>query len=129
VDWPYIQHPTPYPGTPMTADFVERNLIVNDRVEEYDGTTAVVRTAHLEADEIEYLRWRAERWMKVRHIPHVLREYPGFVLRYGPRMLAHTFRGSTWRSALGLESERAVFKRYKARRAAEREYVPELLPT
>ena len=20
-DWPYIQHPTPYPGTPMTKDF------------------------------------------------------------------------------------------------------------
>jgi len=33
VDWPYIQHPTPYPGTPMTKDFVERNLIVNDRVD------------------------------------------------------------------------------------------------
>jgi radical SAM superfamily enzyme YgiQ (UPF0313 family) len=44
VDWPYIQHPTPYPGTPMTGDFVSAQLIVNDRVEEYDGTTAVVRT-------------------------------------------------------------------------------------
>ena len=21
VDWPYIQHPTPYPRTPMTEDF------------------------------------------------------------------------------------------------------------
>src|SRR5579875_190586 len=27
VDWPYIQHPTPYPGTPMTKDFRARNLI------------------------------------------------------------------------------------------------------
>ncbi len=125
VDWPYIQHPTPYPGTPMTEDFVKRNLIVNDRVEEYDGTTAVVRTAHLEAEDVEFLRWRAERWMKVRHLPSVLRHYPGFVLRNGPAMLAHTFRGSTWRSALGLEHERAVFRRYKARRAQEREYVPE----
>ena len=44
VDWPYIQHPTPYPGTPMTKDFRERDLIVSERVEEYDGTTAVVRT-------------------------------------------------------------------------------------
>ena len=26
VDWPYIQHPTPYPGTPMTRDFEERGL-------------------------------------------------------------------------------------------------------
>ena len=125
VDWPYIQHPTPYPGTPMTEDFRQRNLIVNHRVEEYDGTTAVVRTAHLDAEEIEFLRWRAERWMKVRHLPHVLRAYPGFVLRNGPAMLAHTFRGSTWRSALGLESARNVFRRYKAIRATEREYVPD----
>jgi radical SAM superfamily enzyme YgiQ (UPF0313 family) len=125
VDWPYIQHPTPYPGTPMTKDFVERNLIVNDRVEEYDGTTAVVRTAHLTADEVEFLRWRAERWMKVRHMPNVLRHYPWYVLRHWPDMLAHTFRGSSWRSAVGLESDRDVFRRYKARRATEREYVPE----
>ena len=69
VDWPYIQHPTPYPGTPMTVDFRRRNLIVNERVEEYDGTTAVVKTAHLDADEVEFLRWRAERWMKLRHLP------------------------------------------------------------
>jgi anaerobic magnesium-protoporphyrin IX monomethyl ester cyclase len=125
VDWPYIQHPTPYPGTPMTEDFVRRDLIVNHRVEEYDGTTAVVRTAHLEAEEIEFLRWRAERWMKARHLPSALRRYPGFVLRNAPRMLAHTFRGSSWRSVVGLESEREVFRRYKKMRAAEREYVPE----
>jgi anaerobic magnesium-protoporphyrin IX monomethyl ester cyclase len=125
VDWPYIQHPTPYPGTPMTQDFQRRGLIVNERVEEYDGTTAVVRSAHLGADEIEFLRWRSERWMKVRHLPAVLRRYPRFVLRNGPKMLAHTFRGTTWRSVLGLESERDVFRRYKARRADEREYVPE----
>jgi anaerobic magnesium-protoporphyrin IX monomethyl ester cyclase len=123
VDWPYIQHPTPYPGTPMTEDFRKRDLIVNHRVEEYDGTTAVVRTAHLDAEEIEFLRWRAERWMKVRHLPGVLRRYPGFVVRNAPRMLAHTFRGTTWRSLVGLENDRQVFQRYRERRSAEREYV------
>ena len=123
VDWPYIQHPTPYPGTPMTRDFVERDLIVNVRVEEYDGTTAVTRTAHLPAGEVEFLRWKAERWMKLRHLPVVLRHDPGFVLRNGHRMLAHTFRGSTWRSVLGLESSREVFKRYRAIRERERAYV------
>jgi radical SAM superfamily enzyme YgiQ (UPF0313 family) len=123
VDWPYIQHPTPYPGTPMTEDFRKQNLIVNTRVEEYDGTTAVVRTEHLEAEEIEFLRWRAERWMKVRHLPNVIRHYPVFVLRNAARMLAHTFRGSSWRSCLGLESSRDVFRRYKAIRSREREYV------
>jgi anaerobic magnesium-protoporphyrin IX monomethyl ester cyclase len=122
VDWPYIQHPTPYPGTPMTADFRTRGLVVSDRVEEYDGTTAVVRSEHLSAEEIEFQRWRAERWMKMKHLPTVLRRYPRFVLRHAPAMLAHTFRGSTWRSALGLEDSRAVFARYKAIRRAEREY-------
>ena len=127
VDWPYIQHPTPYPGTPMTKDFKEKQLIVNDRLEEYDGTTAVVRTEHLEAEEVEFLRWRAERWMKVRHMPSALWNYPGFVARNAPQMFAHTFRGTSWRSVVGLESSRAVFARYKAIRAAEREYVPDVL--
>jgi anaerobic magnesium-protoporphyrin IX monomethyl ester cyclase len=123
VDWPYIQHPTPYPGTPMTKDFRERGLIVSERMEEYDGTTAVVRTRHLSADEVEFMRWRAERWMKVRHLPAVVRRYPWFVAKNGPRMLAHTFRGSSWKSALGLEDARAVFARYKQIRRAEREYL------
>lgn len=123
VDWPYIQHPTPYPGTPMTKDFRERGLIVSERVEEYDGTTAVVRSRHLSAEDIELMRWRAERWMKLRHLPAVLRHYPMFVLRNGPRMLAHTFRGSGWRSVVGLEDDRAVFARYKEIRRREREYL------
>jgi radical SAM superfamily enzyme YgiQ (UPF0313 family) len=123
VDWPYIQHPTPYPGTPMTTDFVKRGLIVSARVAEYDGTTAVVRSAHLESEEIEFMRWQAERWMKVRHMPKALRHDPWFVVRNGRRMLAHTFRGTTWRTVLGLESSREAFRRYRAIREREREYV------
>jgi radical SAM superfamily enzyme YgiQ (UPF0313 family) len=122
VDWPYIQHPTPYPGTPMTRDFESRGLIVSDDVSEYDGTTAVVRTTHLEAEEVEFMRWRAERWMKVRHVPRVLAHDPLFVLRHGVRMFRHTFRGATWRTWLGLESSRAAFARYKAIRRREREF-------
>jgi hypothetical protein len=38
-------------------------------------------------------------------------------------MLQHTFRGSSIRSALGLESDKKVFQRYRAIRQAEREYV------
>jgi len=124
VDYPYIQHPTPYPRTPMTKDFRERGLIVNDRLEEYDGTTAVVRSEHLDAEEIEFLRWRAERWMKVRHMRGVLAWSPGFVLRHGRRMLAHTFRGGSFlRSLIGREDERRAFGRYRAIRRAEREYL------
>jgi anaerobic magnesium-protoporphyrin IX monomethyl ester cyclase len=124
VDWPYIQHPTPYPRTPMTRDFVERDLIVNDRLEEYDGTTAVVRTAHLGADEVEYLRWRAERWMKVRHMPAAIRHDPWWVLTHAPRLLKHTFRGSSWKTWLGLEDDRRAFARFRALRKEERDYVP-----
>jgi radical SAM superfamily enzyme YgiQ (UPF0313 family) len=123
VDWPYIQHPTPYPRTPMTKQFREQELIENQRLEEYDGTTAVVRTEHLPAEEVEFLRWKAERWIKTRHIPAVLLHDPWFVLTHAPRMLAHTFRGSSVRSALNLESDRVVFARYKAIRKAEREYL------
>ena len=123
VDWPYIQHPTPYPGTPMTRDFRNRGLIVNQRVDEYDGTTAVTRSAQLDADEIEFMRWKAERWMKVRHMAAVARHDPAFVLRNGPRMLAHTFRGTSWRSILGVETARDVFRRYRTIRSREREYL------
>jgi radical SAM superfamily enzyme YgiQ (UPF0313 family) len=121
VDWPYVQHPTPYPGTPMTDDFRRRNLIVDDDVAHYDGTTAVVRTEHVPAEDVEFLRWRAERWIKLRHMPAACRHSPGFVLRHGRAMLAHTFTGTTLRSALGLENSRAVFRRFRERRRQERE--------
>jgi len=119
VDWPYVQHPTPYPRTPMTEDFRRRNLIVDEDVSHYDGTTAVVRTEHVPAEDVEFLRWRAERWIKLRHMPAACRHSPGFVLRHGRAMLAHTFTGTTLRSALGLESERAVFNRFRERRRRE----------
>jgi len=123
VDWPYIQHPTPYPGTPMTKDFEARGLITTSDVAQYDGTTAVTRTRDLEPEEIEFMRWKAERWMKLRHLPVALAHDPAFVLRHGARMFAHTFRGSTWRSAVGLETDRDVFRRYRSIRTAERNYV------
>ena len=124
VDYPYIQHPTPYPRTPMTNDFRTRGLIINERLEEYDGTTAVVRSEHLEGEDIEFLRWRAERWMKARHIRAVFRDNPTFVLRHGRQMLAHTFRGgSFWASFLGPAKERAAFGRYRALRKAEATYI------
>ncbi len=123
IDYPYIQHPTPYPRTPMTKDFEEKGLIASRALEEYDGTTAVVRTKHLLPQDIEFLRWRAERWIKLRHSLAVLRDRPKFILRNGVRMLRFTFRGSTWRTFLGLEDERKAFARYRALRAQERNYV------
>ena len=123
VDWPYIQHPTPYPRTPMTEDFQQRGLIIDDRAEDYDGTTAVVKTDHLTAEEIEFLRWRAERWMKLRHLPSVFFHNPLFVLRHGAKMLAHILRGVTLKTLLGLEEERKAFERYRAIRQMERIYV------
>ena len=123
VDWPYIQHPTPYPGTPMTKDLRARGLVINDRLEEYDGTTAVVRSEAVPAEEIEFLRWRAERWIKLRHFPQALRHSPLFCLRHGPAMIRHVFRGSSPRTWFARDPARAAFARYRERRAAEREQV------
>jgi len=121
VDWPYIQHPTPYPRTPMTDDFRRRNLIVDEDVNHYDGTTAVVGTDHVPPREVEFLRWRAERWMKLRHMPVACRHSPRFVLQHGRAMLQHTFVGSTWKSMLGLEDPHAAFERFREHRRRERE--------
>jgi hypothetical protein len=129
VDWPYIQHPTPYPRTPMTREFVQRGLVVSDAAEDYDGTTAVVRSEHLTAEEIEFMRWKAERWMKVRHMPAVFAHDPWFVVATARRMLNHTFRGSTLRTWLGLESERRAFERYREIRQQERDYLPSVAIT
>jgi len=110
----------------MTKDFREKLLIVNDEVDEYDGTTAVVRTEHLSADNIEFMRWKAERWMKVRHLPTALAHDPRYVARNSLRMLRHTFRGTTLKTWLGLESQRDAFRRYKEIRRAEREFLPDV---
>ncbi len=61
--------------------------------------------------------------MKLKHLPAALAHSPWFALRHGPKMLAHTFRGSTLRSWLGLEPERKAFERYRSIRKAERAYV------
>jgi hypothetical protein len=123
VDWPYIQHPTPYPGTPMTKDFVDRGLVVNPRVEEYDGTTAITRSETLDVEDIELLRWKAERWMKLRHMPRAFAHDPFWIARNAPALFRHTFRGSTWRSMLGLEDARTTYRRYRDIRARERQYL------
>jgi anaerobic magnesium-protoporphyrin IX monomethyl ester cyclase len=123
IDWPYIQHPTPYPRTPMTKEFRERGLIINENLEDYDGTTAVVKTEHLSADEAEFMRWRAERWMKLRHMPVALKHDPMFVIKNAPKMFADTFRGSTFKTFLGMEDERKAFDRYRAHRKIERTYI------
>jgi hypothetical protein len=108
----------------MTREFRERGLIVDEDVAHYDGTTAVVRSEHVPASDIEFMRWRSERWMKMRHLPAAFVHSPGFVLRHGVEMLAHTFTGTSVRSILGLEDERAVFERYRVERRRAREYVP-----
>jgi anaerobic magnesium-protoporphyrin IX monomethyl ester cyclase len=123
VDWPYIQHPTPYPRTPMTRQFRDGGFIVDEDVSHYDGTTAVVRTKHLEAAEIEFLRWKAERWMKLKHVPAVFAHNPWFVMRYSPAMMRFTFAGSSLRSMLGLEDARTVFERYREIRRRTRNYL------
>jgi len=123
VDWPYIQHPTPYPRTPMTLELRAKNMILNDRVEEYDGTTAVVQSDGIAPLQVEFMRWKAERWMKSRHMSAVFMKDPLFIIRNAHRLFAHTFRGSTLRSLVGLEDEHRAFDRYRELRNRERAYI------
>ena len=123
VDWPYIQHPTPYPRTPMTSDLRALGLIVNDNLEQYDGTTAVVRTRDVAPLQIEFMRWHVERWIKLRHFPVAFLHNPSFILRNGRRMLRHTFRGCSLKTLLGFEDEHRAFERYRSLRAEERVYL------
>ena len=107
----------------MTKDFRERGLIVDEDVAHYDGTTAVVRSEHLQADDIEFLRWQAERWMKLRHLPAAFVHSPGFAVRNGLTMLRHTFAGTSVQSLVGLENDRAVFERFRRIRRRKRKAV------
>jgi hypothetical protein len=61
--------------------------------------------------------------MKLRHLAPVFFHNPLFVLRNGRKMLAHTFRGTTLKTLLGLEDEHNAFARYRAIRQAEKTYV------
>ena len=101
IDWPYIQHPTPYPRTPMTKEFRDRGLIINEQLEDYDGTTAVVKTEHVSAEEAEYMRWKAERWMKVRAHARRVCAQSAVCAAERAKMFAHTFRGATLKTFLG----------------------------
>lgn len=127
VDWPYIQHPTPYPRTPMTSDLRSRGLISIQDVSKYDGTTAVVACENLSGREIEFMRWKAERWIKLRLslrlAPMLFSHNPSFVLRHGLGLVRFLFRGSTIWSFVGLESEHKAFERYCDIRERERQYV------
>ena len=60
--------------------------------------------------------------MKLKLFPRAIRENTLFCLKHGKDMISHTFRGS-WRSLVGLESERRAFERYRSLRAAEREHL------
>jgi hypothetical protein len=77
----------------------------------------------MQAEDIEFMRWKAERWMKARHMPSAFAHDPWFIARNALKMLRHTFRGSSLKSVFGLESDREVFQRYRGIRAAERTYL------
>jgi len=123
VDWPYIQHPTPYPRTPMSQDLREQGLIVTDNVEEYDGTTAVVKTKGVASLQIEFMRWQAERWMKLRHLPAAFIHNPWFIIRNALGMCRHTFRGCSLKTMLGVGDEHRAFEQYRSLRMRERTYI------
>jgi hypothetical protein len=98
-------------------------IVENERLKAYNDTATAVHTERLAAEEVEYLRWRAERWIKLRHMPVAFLHNPWFVLRSAPRMFAHSFRGSTLKSLPGFEEDRRAFERYRTIRQEERAYI------
>jgi len=53
---------TPYPKTPLRTEMLEANLVANPNdFRWYDGYFANVRTNHLSAEELEFVRWRTRR--------------------------------------------------------------------
>jgi radical SAM superfamily enzyme YgiQ (UPF0313 family) len=123
IDWPYIQHPTPYPRTPMAADLHQRGLIKEYDVSKYDGTTSVVACENLSGREIEFLRWKSELKMKLRHCPVMIAHDPLFMLRTSLRSFRFHFRGWSIWTFLGLENKWRAFERYCAIRERERAYL------
>jgi hypothetical protein len=69
------------------------------------------------------MRRRADRWMKLSHMPVALKHDPSIFNKMAPKMYDDTFRGSTLKTFLGLEDEREAFKRYRALRKIERAYI------
>ena len=70
-----------------------------------------------------FLRWRAERWIKVRHTWTLFKHDPLFIMHNLVRLFTFHFRGCTLKTFLRLEDERRAFARYRLIRAAERNYV------
>ena len=105
------------------VDYASQMYHPDDAVDMAGGLEELSEADHLTAEEVEFLRWRAERWMKLRHLPAVLFHSPWFTLCNAIKMMGHIFRGATIKSFLGLEDEQKAFQRYRAIRKAERAYI------
>jgi hypothetical protein len=114
-------------GEERFASRIARSVIARRRTTPITTSTGLLDTIRQSLPP--NLRWRAERWMKARHVPAVAAHAPGFVAKHGLRMMRHTFRGTTLKTWIGLESERDAFRRYREIRRAEREFFkPPLAP-
>jgi radical SAM superfamily enzyme YgiQ (UPF0313 family) len=62
IDFFGDQIATPYPGTAMREDYLSEGLVTNpDDYRFYNGFWANVRTKHLSADDLQFLRWKFRR--------------------------------------------------------------------
>jgi radical SAM superfamily enzyme YgiQ (UPF0313 family) len=70
---------TPYPKTQLREELVAEGLVTNpDDFSRYNGYWANLRTRHLSADELQFVRWKCrEEFSSYYHSSRVLREsYP-----------------------------------------------------
>ena len=122
VDWPYIQHPTPYPahaddrGLPGPWTHRRRG---RQPLRRHDGR----RAQRARAGARHRVPALAGRAMDEAAPPAggVLPQPRGSSCGTASRCCAHTFAGTTLRSLVGLESARVVFERFRHSRRQERE--------
>ncbi len=126
IDFFGDQIATPYAGTGMREDYLSEGLVTNpDDYRFYNGFWANVRTKHLSADEIQFLRWKLRRKYSDRApIPPTLRASLSMyaILRtmlYGPA------RGAWRRLKRWNMTEREVYRQEMSRARKQNEFFPD----
>jgi anaerobic magnesium-protoporphyrin IX monomethyl ester cyclase len=78
---------TPYPGTELREELVQKGLITNlNHWETYSGYFANIKTRHFSADELNFLQWKYlrqyHRW-RARHFwkLHIFKNHPVYIIQ------------------------------------------------
>jgi len=85
IDFFGDQIATPYPRTDLRRELLDAGLVTNvEDFSRYNGFWANVRTKHLSAEELQFIRWKCRRSYSAReHItPSIRKAYPVYALMH-----------------------------------------------